>query len=30
MAVLTRPPAQHWPVTPHLRDVLEASMEKIS
>ena len=30
MAVLTRPPAQHWPMTPHLRDVLEASMEKTS
>ena len=30
MAVLTRPPAQHWPVTPHLLDVLEASAERAS
>jgi len=30
MAVLTRPPAQHWPVTPHLRDVLAASGEQAS
>jgi predicted molibdopterin-dependent oxidoreductase YjgC len=27
MAVLTRPPAQHWPATPHLRDVLGAATE---
>jgi len=27
MAVLTRPPARHWPVTPQLRALLEATME---
>ena len=27
MAVLTRPPARHWPATPHLHDVLQAATE---
>jgi len=27
MAVLTRPPAQHWPATPHLHEVLRAATE---
>jgi predicted molibdopterin-dependent oxidoreductase YjgC len=27
MAVLSRPPAAHWPVTPHLRALLEAATE---